>query len=191
MNASLAIGTLAVCCCLAAAQSRPQAYATSAKSVADSIDAWEKNTKVAVDADARARIADDAERLDWSKVYVPAREREQALAWTRDVLVRAWLYALLDRDRGGHGIAKPQVDAYPLAEFAGTVKNEPFGFVEFLSAPPGAAIQRDHREIGRTPMGLLVPGDVHDYDIVLSKEMTCESTIQVRAGTTERMTCPE
>ncbi|HZU26796.1 MAG TPA: hypothetical protein VFA04_14820 [Bryobacteraceae bacterium] len=173
------------------AQSKPAAYVPAAGSVAESIDHWQKETKVAVDEDARAQIADQAGQLDWSKVFVPAEQHDGALAWTNDIVVRAYLYSLLDRDRARQSIKRADVADHTLAKFAGTLRNQPFGFVEFLSAPSGGAIRRDGQEIGRTPMGFIVPGDPHTYDIVLSKEITCESTIQTRPGTTDRMTCPE
>lgn len=173
------------------AQSKPPAWSTSVKTAAESIDAWQKETKINVDGDARAQVADAVAQADWSKIAVPAEQREQALAWVKDIVVRAYLYSLLDRDRAQHSLASAQVTDHTLAQFMGTLGNEPFGFVEFLSAPAGAAISRDQQAIGRTPMGFVASGDVHTYDIVLSKEITCESTIQTRPGTTDRMTCPE
>ncbi len=173
------------------AQSGPAAYSKPAKGVAESIEEWQKDTSITLDADARAQIADEVGQANWSKVYVPADQHEQALAWTKDILVRAYLYSLLDRDHAQHSLTLAKVAAHTFTEFIGTLRNEPFGFIEFLSAPAGAEISRDQHEIGRTPMGFIASGDAHTYDIILSKEITCESTIQPRPGTTDRMTCPE
>jgi len=173
------------------AQSNPEDYSAVAKSTAESIDAWQKDTNITVDAGAHAELAHQVEQADWSKVYVPPDHREQAMAWTKDVLVRAYLYSFLDRNRALHGVTAAQLADHTFADFTGTLTNEPFGFVEFLSAPAGAAIRRDEKEIGRTPMGFIAGGDAHNYDIVLTKEITCESTIRTRPGTTDRMTCPE
>ena len=174
--------------------SPPSAYSTTpARSVADWIHAWEQDTKVGVDAEARAQIAQDADRVDLSRVFVPAERHEQALAWTKNALVKAYLYAVWNRDRAQSSLTKEQIDGYNIGDFIGSLNpvGEPFGIVEFLSAPAGATIMRDQQEIGHAPMAFVVSGQVHVYAIILSKEITCESTIQVRPGSTERMTCPE
>ncbi len=173
------------------AQSKPAAYATPVKSAAESIEEWQKDTQVTLDDDARTQLLNDVGQADWSKIFVPAQQHEQALAWTKDIAVRAYLYSLLDPARAQDSLKLAQIADHPFAKFIGTLKNEPFGFIEFLSAPVGAAILRDHEAIGRTPMGFIASGDTHTYDIVLSKEITCESTIRPRPGTTDRMTCPE
>ncbi len=173
------------------AQSEPAAYSRAAKGVPESIEEWQNDTKITLDAGARAQIADEVGQADWSKVYVPAEQHEQALAWTKDILVRAWLYSLLDRDRAQHSLTQASVAAHTFAEFIGTLGNEPFGFIDFLSAPAGAGTRAITRRSRVRRWASSPLGDAHTYDIVLSKEITCESTIKPRPGTTDRMTCPE
>ena len=148
----------------------PAPYSKPAKGMTASIEEWQKDTNITVADDARAQIADEVGQADWSKVFVPAEQHEQALAWTRNILVRAYLYSLLDRDRAQHTLTGEEVAAHTFAEFMGTLRNEPFGFIEFLSAPAGARIARDQQEIGRAPMGFIASGDAHIYDIILSKK---------------------
>jgi hypothetical protein len=172
--------------------SKPAAYATSSRDASDSIHQWEKDTRLKVDPEARAEIVQQATDADFSKAFAPKDHAAEALAWSRDVLIRSWLHALHARSES-ETITKAQAGSYAFSEFLLSLKvaGEPFGYVEFLSAPSGAVITRDKKEIGRTPLGFIVSGDVHDYQILLSKEMTCESTILVRPGTTEKMTCPQ
>jgi|SRR5579884_2532154 len=196
MHRTALLANLIVLCGTLLAQSptpNPPPYSTTASDAASSVHQWEAASRLKVDPAAAVAIAEQARQMDLSNVSVPAEHHDQALAWTKDALVRGWLYAVLDRNRTQPTITKAQVEAYTLGEFirSAAQTREPFGIVELLSWPMGAKILRDQQEIGRTPMGFPVSGDTHVYDIVLSKSVTCESTIQVRPGTTERMTCPE
>jgi hypothetical protein len=199
MNRVLLIGLILLGCCWPGyGQSnlpeRARPYSPAAKSVVDSINQWERATNVKVYSDARSQIADDAGRLDVSHVFIPKERYEESLAWTKDVLVKTYLYAIWARKRAQVFITKAQVQAYRLGQYVQEhlrILGDPFGNIEFISVPVGATIKIDNREEGMTPMGFVVSGEPRDCAIVSSQnKLDCRRTIQVPPGTSRTMTCP-
>src|ERR1039458_1528321 len=114
MNRLLPIGLIVLCSSwssLGQSNAREPAspYSPAAKSVAESVNQWEQATSVKVYADARSQIADDAGRIDGSQVFIPKERYDEALAWTKDVLVKTYLYAVWARNRAQVFITKAQV----------------------------------------------------------------------------------
>ena len=198
MNRTLLVAlVLGSCVCQLSAQPNaacPPTYSPAAKSVEQSVNQWEQRTAVKVDSDARSQISSDVRELNVSEIYVPKERYEDALLWTKDVLVKTYLYALWARNRALVEIGKVNVESYRIGEYVKEhlkILGDPFGNIEFFSMPSGATIQRDNVDVGITQMGLGVASGPHDYAIILDRnKLECRQMIDVKPGTSRRMTCP-
>jgi hypothetical protein len=199
MSRPLLINLILMCCsCFLFGQSthlEPAApYSPAARNITDSINQWEQATQVKVAPDARSQIADDAGGLDLSDVFIPKERYEEARVWTKDVLVKAYLYSIWARNRAQVLITKAEVQAYRLAQYVHenlAILHDPFGNIDFISNPTGATITRDSQFVGTTRMGVVVSVGSHDYAIVSDQnKLNCRRKIGVVPGKSQRMTCP-
>jgi hypothetical protein len=198
MNRALLVSFVVFCCVWSVSgqpnAAAPATYAPAAKNVDQSINQWEQRTNIKVYSDARSQLSDDVRELDVAQLYVPKERYEDALSWTKDVLVKTYLYAVSARNRAQLFISKADIESYRIKEYVRErlkILGDPFGNIEFISMPAGATIQRDNQDIGVTQMGLVVSPGPHDYAILSDRnKLECRLKIEVERGTSRRMACP-
>jgi hypothetical protein len=197
MNRIIFVGFVMFCSALANGQAKagpPLAYTPAARSVDESVNQWEQRSSIKVDADARSLISIDVRELKLSQFSLPKERYDDAVLWTKDVVVKSYLYVLRARNRALSEIGKAEIASYRLALYVVEhlkILGDPFGNIEFVSMPVGATIERDNKNLGSTRFGLVVPPGLHDYRIFSDRDkLDCMMMIDVMPGTTRTMRCP-